>query len=187
MKAIASLVMSFLIGATASADDFAAAVGFRTNSADAVSTSNSVNSKSGFGAGAIGFFDLGDKVQLRTGFLYNQRNVTLTSGTAEADLNSAYIDIPVTAMYRFAEYGGAFVGPVVGLLASDECESSIAGACTGAKSPSSTLVGFQFGVSFKFAPQLGGEFYYEMVPSTYWPDALKDARTVGANLLLTFE
>jgi hypothetical protein len=187
MKALITLVMSFFVGASAFANDFAAAVGFRSNSADSAAAVGTVDSKTGFGAGVIGFFDLGTNFQLRSGFLYNQRDVTGTLGTTEFDLNSSYVDIPVTAMYKFAEYGGAFIGPVLGLLASSECKSTVAGACTGLKKPDSTLLGLQFGVSFKFAPQLGGEFYYEMIPSEYWKDALKDAKTVGVNLLFTFE
>lgn len=189
MKAIITLVISSLLGFGAWANDFAAAVGFRSNSADLATSSpgSSVSSKTGFGAGVIGFFDVASNVQVRSGFLYNQRNVTVsTTGSADADFNLAYVDIPVTAMYKFADYGGAFAGPVLGLLASKECKVS-GSSCTTTKDPESTLLAFQFGASFKFAPQLGAEIYYEMVPSEYWKDYLKNGRTVGANLLFTFE
>jgi hypothetical protein len=196
MKAIftmlTTLLLGLLISFSASANDFAAAIGFRSNSADLVSTTGvtaSVDSKTGFGAGVIGFFDMGADFQIRSGFLYNQRSykVSYTSPiAAEAELNLAYIDIPVTAMYKFADYAGAFAGPVVGLLASKECKLA-GGTCAITKDPESLIVGLQFGASFKFAPQLGAELYYETIPSEFWKDGLKNARTVGVNLLFTFE
>lgn len=183
-KSTATLMLGMLISFSASANDFAAAVGFRSNSADADFVGGDVTSKTGLAAGVIGFFDMASQFQVRSGFLYTQRNFGLgfTGGTSY-DTNAAYIDIPVTAMYKFADYAGAFAGPVVGLLASKECKAP--GGCS--TSPEGMLIGLQLGASFKFAPQLGAEIYYESVPSTFWKDAMKNARTVGANLLFTFE
>jgi hypothetical protein len=195
MKAIfktsVTLLLGSLVSLSASANDFAAAVGFRSNSADLVnpSSSLSVNSKTGLGLGVIGFFDIGNAFQIRSGFLYNQRNYQIAIAApfnVDVDLNLAYIDIPITAMYKFADYAGAFAGPVVGLLASKECKAS-SGSCTLTKDPESMLLGLQFGASFKFASQLGAEIYYEAIPSEFWKDGLKNSRTVGANLLFTFE
>ena len=183
MKAIISLVIGFLLSFTASANDFAAAVGFRSNSADGAVAGQSVSSKSGIGAGVIGFFDMASQFQIRTGFLYNQRNVSIKDSGVEADLDLSYVDVPITGMYKFADYAGAFAGPVLALLASKDCK--IAGGCS--YNPEGMVLGFQFGASFKFAPQLGAEVYYEMLPSQYWKGALKNGRTVGVNLLFTFE
>jgi hypothetical protein len=184
LKSALTLTVGTLISFSASANDFAAAIGFRSNSADAVTVGADVTSKTSLGAGVIGFFDMGDSFQIRSGFLYNQRHFGLgATGGTDYETNAAYIDIPVTAMFKFADYAGAFAGPVLGLLASKECK--VPGGC--ATSPESTLMALQFGASFKFAPQLGAEIYYETVPSTFWKDAMKNARTVGANLLFTFE
>jgi len=185
MKALFTLVMGFLLMSTSVyANDFAAAVGFRSNSADAVPVGADVTSKASFGAGVIGFFDLASQFQLRSGFLYNQRNFGIgATGGIDYDTNAAYVDIPVTAMYRFAEYAGIFAGPVAALLVSKECKAP--GGCT--TSPESMNIGLQFGASFKFASQLGAEVYYETLPSTFWKDYMKNARAVGVNLLFTFE
>lgn len=183
MKALITLFFIFLFGFSTYANDFAAAVGFRSNSADAVTSGQTTSSKTGFGAGVMGFFDMSQSLQIRSGFMYNQRDITLKSGAVEAAMNASYIDIPVTAMYRFADYGGAFAGPVLSLLASKDCK--LAGGCT--EDPDSMSLGLQFGVSFKFAPQLGAEFYYESVPSEYWDSYLENIKTVGVNLLFTFE
>jgi len=188
MKAFISVVIGFLmmvISTSAQANDFALALGIRSNSADSDNTGYSASTKTGVGIGAIGFFDIGQAFQLRSGFLYNQRNYTLTaSGANDVELNMAYVDIPVTAMYKFADYAGVFAGPVLGFLASKECKP---GSACDTNKVDGTMLGLQFGASFKFAPQMGGEIYYEMIPTTFWKDQLKNARTVGFNLLVTFE
>lgn len=185
MKAILS-VLVLMIGQMAIANDFAAVLGFRSNSADAVTSGVNVNSKTSFGLGVLGFMDLNEALQFRSGFLYNQRNYQTSVGTTETDLNIAYVDIPVTLMYKFADYAGVFAGPVVSLLASKECKVS-GGTCSITKDPESMVLPIQFGVSFKFAPQMGAELYYEMTSSDFWKDTLKNSRTVGANFLYTFE
>lgn len=191
MKALNSTVVSFFavlaLTTPAMANDFAVALGFRSNSADAVPTGASVSSMTGFGAGVIGYFDLADSFQGRVGFLYNQKNVKLEAGGESLELTANYVDIPVTAMYKFADYAGAFAGPVLGLRAGKECKATAGTTCSGLKDPEGSVFGFQFGAMFKFMPQLGGEVYYEMIPSEYWKDGLKNLRTVGANLLITFE
>ena len=187
MKAIITFLAASMVVTTAFANDFAAVLGYRTNSADLAidsGTTSSVTSKSSFGAGVLGFFDVGQNFKMRTGLIYNQRNfsVSPSSGTA-FDAGLSYMDIPVTAMFQFSEYGGAFAGPVLGLFAGKECS----GACSFTKSPESMIWGLQFGASFKFAPQLGAELYYETIPSEFWKEGLKSNRTVGLNLLITFE
>ncbi len=186
MKKALSILVATILSSSAFASDFAAVAGFRSNSADAASTGVTMNSKSGLGAGVLGFFDLVGDLQGRMGFLYNQRNVGGKTAASEFDLNLAYMDIPVTAMYKFADYAGMFAGPVVSLLASKEYKSNVSGG-EPANSPEGMNVGLQFGASFKFAPQLGAELYYETFPSTIWKDAVKNVRTVGVNLLFTFE
>lgn len=186
MKAIISALLVLAMANLAQASDFAVALGLRSNNADSVTAGGSVDSDTGFGAGVIGFFDLGSALQMRSGFLYNQRN--FKSGSApSSEVKISYIDIPVTLMYKFADYAGVFGGAVLGLKASDECKVSGGGSCGAIKDPDSLIYGFQFGVSFKFAPQMGAELYYEMIPGEFWEDVLKNATAIGANFLYTFE
>ncbi len=187
MKALLIWTLSLIVSSAALANDFGLALGVRSNSADAPSGSGAtVSTKTGFGVGAIGFFDISGKLQGRTGFLYNQRNYTATTFGMDVDINLAYVDIPLTAMYKFADYAGVFAGPVLALLASKECKVG-GGSCSFSNNPESSNIGLQFGASFKFAPQLGGEFYYETIPTKFIKGDLENARTVGANLLITFE
>ncbi|MEZ0392005.1 MAG: outer membrane beta-barrel protein [Pseudobdellovibrionaceae bacterium] len=184
MKAFITLVMGFLISVGASANDFAAAIGFRSNSADIAipnATGVSVKSKTGFGGGVLGFFDMTQSIQMRTGLLYNQRDVKIDDGVTDYDMNAGYVDIPVTANFKFADYAGFFAGPVLALLAQKDNKLG------NSKDPEAMSVAFQLGASFKFAPQLGAELFYEVMPSEYWDKTLKNLKTVGANLLITFE
>lgn len=183
MKALLSVVVALFIGSSAFAyNDFAVVLGYRTNSADAVSSGDSVDSAGSFGVGVEAFYDMAPQFVLRGGFLYNQRKFSFTpSGGTSQDITLSYIDIPITAEYKFSDYAGVFAGPVIGLLASKDKSG------TWSKNPSSSILGLQLGVTFKFAPQLGGEVYYEMVPSKFADPYMENAKTVGANLLITFE
>lgn len=187
MKAILSIITSLLMAATASASDFAVVLGARSNSADADVTGLTVDSKTGMGIGVLGFFDLAGAVQGRMGMIINQRNFTLkSSSTYSNDLNTTYMDIPLTVNYKFVDYAGVFAGPVASLLAA-KSQSANVSSFELSKSPESFNLGFQFGASFKFAPQLGAELYYESIPSTIWKEGVKDVKTVGLNFLMTFE
>ncbi len=191
MKAFSFLVSFmavFLVSTAAVADDFAVALGYRSNTADTDSavTSTSIGTKAGLALGVMGLFDLTDKFQVRSGFVYTQRNYTSTFASVDTDINLSYIDIPVTGVYRFADYAGFFAGPVLSLLASKEIKNS-AGTATFTKSPETLNFGLQFGATFKFAPQMGAEIFYEMIPGAFAPSHLKAAKTVGLNFLVTFE
>ncbi len=191
MKAITKVVVSFFVltlAVAANANDFAVVVGMRSNSADAATAGQTVSSLTGYGAGVLGFFDLsGSAIQGRAGFIYNQRNVEVGTGANKLELNANYFDIPLTAMYKFADYGGVFAGPVLGLKAGSSCKESGTATCTGIDTPSGSVVGLQLGASFKFAPQMGAEIYYESIPTEYWKNKAKNMTTVGANFLFTFD
>ncbi len=190
MKAMILAVAGFLLAVglstQAQASDFAVALGMRSNSAEAVPTGMTSSSMTGLGGGVIGFFDLAPSIQGRVGFLYNQRTVKISTASIDYELTANYLDIPVTLMYKFADYAGAFAGPVIGFGAGKSCKVSGSTTCV-TKDPESSVFGFQFGASFKFAPQIGAEIYYEMIPSEYWKDSVKSMKTVGLNLLITFE
>lgn len=185
--AVAGFLLVMGVSTSSQASDFAVALGMRSNSAEAATAGRTSSSMSGYGAGVIGYFDLTKQIQGRVGFLYNQRTVKIGDSTGSAELTANYLDIPVTAMFKFADYAGAFAGPVIGFGAGKSCTASGAADCVVFKDPESSVFGFQFGASFKFAPQLGAEIYYEMVPTEYWKDAAKSMKTVGVNLLITFE
>lgn len=181
------------ISAVASANDFAVVAGFLTNSADKASSTSTVNmsGKIGYQFGVLGFIDLNGPLAFRSGFLYSQRNYTSTVNSQDTDFKLAYFDIPATLMYKFSDYGGVFGGIVLANNASKECVAPSGSTCVtdGVKS---SLIGYQFGASFKFAPQMGAQFYYEMLPgniqdSSSVTSGIKDGKSVVANFMFTFE
>lgn len=193
MRHLLSLVFVTFFSVASFANDFAAVVGVLTNSADRASTTStsSVSGKIGFQAGVLGFIDLSGPIALRSGFLYSQRNYTVTTSSQDTDFNLVYFDIPATLMYKFAEYGGVFGGAVFALNASKSCSGPSGTTCStdGVKS---SIVGYQFGATFKFAPQMGAQFYYEMLPGNIQDNSitavgLKDGKSVVANFMFTFE
>jgi hypothetical protein len=180
-----------LMGMTAQAQEFVLSAGFRSTSAstDLVTTGTtySVTGKNGFQIGGVGFIPLSNQFNFRTGFLFTQRfmEVTATStSTTKTDVELTYIDIPLTAMYKFNDYGGFFGGIVLGLNQAKECKTTSATTnCAGA---ASSVIPLTMGLSFKFAPNFGGELAYEMV-SGKLADIVSDAKSIGVNLLIYFE
>lgn len=191
MKALQHIVLAALVtfSSVAYANDFAAILGVRTNSWDVEPSGGATASgKNSFHAGVLGFIDLSSAVLFRTGFIYTQRAYTIKTNTVDAEYNYTYFDIPATLMYKFSDFGGVFAGAVLALNTSKGCSSNTGNCST--DGVNSSPIGFQFGASFKFAPQLGGEIYYEMIPGplqSYNGSDSKSAKSVVANLMITFE
>jgi hypothetical protein len=165
------------------AQDMAVLVGMRSDSADSdVGTTTKIESKTNWQAGGLAFIDLMAPMKLRSGFIYSNRNYAITTplATTTGDIKLAYFDVPVGVMYKMGDYGGPFVGAVLALNVSKSCPG---GSCEGVNS---TPLGFQLGASFKFAPQLGAELYYESFSGTMLT-GVKDSKAVVANLLFTFD
>jgi hypothetical protein len=176
------LIMCVLaFGWVAQAQDVGVVVGLRSDSADAETTGDSITGKSSFQAGAIAKFDLKDAWGIRTGFIYAQRAYEYKAAAGgSTDLKFTYFEVPVGLMYKFSDYGGAFLGPAIAFNVSKDCGS---GTCEGTNS---APMGLQLGASFKFAPQLGAEFYFETGFSKI-ADGVKSPKAVMANLLITFD
>lgn len=182
---LAAMTFSF----SALANDFAVVLGMRSNSWDYFPTTSGVSGSgsTGYQAGVLGFIDVAQALSVRTGFIYTQRIFSITDSTSATNYNYSYFDVPITLMYKFSEFGGIFGGAVLALNSGKSC-SGIANCSTdGVKS---SLTGFQFGASFKFAPQMGAELYYESISGDIQASGGvggKDAKSVGANFLITFE
>lgn len=185
-KILLSLALVLGIISSANASDFAVVAGARMNNGSAGTSGLSISGKTAFQIGVQGFFDINEKLIFRSGFLYAQRYFGYTSSGLTGELNYTYFDIPATLMYQFADYGGIFGGVHLGLKSSASCTVS-GGTCTITKDPKSMITPLVFGASFKFAPQMGAEFYYEMTSGDLHENTVKDANAVVLNFLYTFE
>lgn len=184
MTKIAMGLLGALFSVSAFAQDVGLVVGVRSDNADG-NNNVKITGKTGFQAGVIAKFDMTSALQLRTGFLATQRSYEY-SITTPAVLNDeyrmTYVEIPAGLLWKFSDYGGVFAGPAVSLGLSKSCPG---GDCAGAEVNGSPL-SFQFGGSFKVAPQVGFEVYYETMLSDVAKD-VKSGRSLMANLMITFD
>lgn len=183
-KKITIAALGALVSFSAYAQDVGVVVGVRSDNADG-NNNVKITGKTGFQAGVIAKFDMTGALQLRTGFVATQRAYEY-SITTPAILNDefkmTYFEIPAGVLWKFSDYGGVFAGPAISLNLSKSCPG---GDCAGAEVNSSPL-SFQFGGSFKVAPQVGFEVYYETMLNDIAKD-VKSGRSLMANLMITFD
>lgn len=184
-KNIFVLMMVFAVSFTANAE-FAAVLGARSNTASTNITGASTSSRLGYMAGVLGWLPLRKSFGVRTGFLYNQRFVSLgPTLQGDIDVNFSYFDIPLTGTYQFNTQTWAFVGPVLAFNQSRDVTCSRNSSCSAADSKSFILP-WQLGVDFKFAPQFGAEIFYEFMSGDL-AAGVSDMRAIGASALIFFE
>lgn len=185
MKKMLSAVLVLLsFSLPALAQEVGVVAGFRNDNADAASTNATVSSTTGFQAGILTKRELAGPLQLRTGFIYTSRTYGYSSpGSAvSGDFKVTYFEIPAGLLYKFSDYGGAFAGAALNLNLAKDCPG---GSCSGAD-VATAPISVQFGGSFKFAPQMGFEVYYEMMTGNIAKD-IKSVRSLVANLTLSFD
>ncbi len=192
MKKILLVMVANLICGNVFANEFAANIGFRSQSGSISSSGagagGSAKSQTGIEGGVIGIFDFAEKMGLRTGFMYVQRPLSLSSdaGLGDAKFNLNYFDVPLQFSYNIGDVGSLFIGPVVSV--NLDSNSSGTGIYNGVKMTSikSTVFPLQIGASFKFASQLGATVYFETIPGEVAQD-FSSYRAVGALLFVSFE
>lgn len=164
--------------------EFGITAGLRSTNVDVDSPATS-SGGSGLQFGGLAFIPFSDALKFRTGFLYSQKYFSTKTGSVTKDAKFTYLDIPLTLMYKFSDFGGVFVGPILSMNQSKDCSDSsgATGNCTGV---SSSLTPISFGASFKFAPQVGGEFVYEMASGSV-ATGVSNMRALGANVIVFFE
>ncbi len=154
--------------------------GFRWSSADA---KNSTSNKQtlGFQIGGSGVFDIATNFAIKSGLFYTERAFKNSFGSAtEVTGKITYFDIPVLLMFKFEDYAGVYLGPALSFKMSDEISQDSLQNVKG------SVVPFLVGGQFKFAPNMGVNIYFESVSGAI-ADNLENSRSVGANLLLTFD
>lgn len=166
------------------AQDVGVYLGLRSDSADSQVPGASVAAKVTPSVGVLGFFPLGEKsvFKVRGGLSYVQRQYGWEIAGTTNELRFSYFEVPVGLLYQFHELGGVFVGASVGFLLEKKC-LVLGPSC---QKTSGNFSALQLGASFKVAPQLGLEAYFEQGLVTIVPE-LKNHRAVGVNALLMFD
>lgn len=185
MKSVISLFV-FLVMSVAQAQEFALTAGLRNNNADTDLALGAVEAQTSFYVGGLAYFPMIHQLTFRTGFLYTQRyaDIIYVNGTSD-EVRFSYLDIPLTLMMKFSDYAGVFAGPVVSINHAKDCSRSSGGVCT-ATNAKSSIIPIVIGASFKFAPQMGGEFFYEWY-SGELASGISNMRSLGANFVFYFE
>lgn len=169
------------------ASDFNAEVGFRQQSGDAAS-GITAKSEVGYQLGMTGHFELNGPLMLRTGLLYTQRPITIqldSDKSSEAKIAFTYFDIPLALMYKFEDYGGAYIGVVAAVNLDKTVSGTGSFASLKASDVKSMITPFILGAAFKFAPNLGVNIYFESGGDVAQDQ--KNYRAVGANLMVSFD
>ncbi|WP_413559510.1 outer membrane beta-barrel protein [Bdellovibrio sp. HCB209] len=185
--ALSLLVVSGLFSSAAFADlNYGLEVGVRSQSGDTDAVGGSTDSQTAMQFGIFGIMPISGPWNLRTGLLYTQRPLIEKVGGVENKIDMNYVDIPVNIMYKFEEYAGVYLGVNLAMNMDKKCGAA---NCT-IGDVASPLIPLTVGASFKFAPNLGLNVYFESaggkVAVTNNHD-LKNYRAVGANLLVTFD
>lgn len=180
MKNLISLFAIFFTISASAANytDMALEVGFRHQNGDV--TGSDTNAKVGYQVGLSAAFPVADQWSIRSGLFYTQKNIEVESLVTKQDYKFSYVEIPATAMFKFTESAGAYAGINLSMNLDDDCGT---GTCSDVESFVTPIV---IGAAFKFAPQLGGNVYFETLSGDV-ANNVKDFKAIGANLMITFD
>lgn len=185
IKHLVMLVVLVIAAVKAEAQDFGLTLGFRSTNVDSVVAGTSTTGETGLQGGALAWIPISEQFYFRGGFLFTQKYFSADQAGGAVDVKFSYLDLPATVMWRFSDFGGVFFGPVLSINQSKSCSDSSTSNCTVAGTKSN-LLPIQFGASFKFAPQLGGELVYEFYSGKI-SDDFENMRSIGANFVVWFE
>lgn len=174
---IAALTALSMQALAANYTDAALEIGFRQQNGSYENSTIDEKAQTGYQVGVSGAFPMADAWSFRTGLFYVEKPLKGDSGV---ESKFTYFQVPVTAMYKFAEYAGVYGGINVDINLGDDCKPN---NCDDVKSLGTPIV---FGAAFKFAPQLGANVFFES-GSGEVADGVKDFRAVGANFMVTFD
>jgi hypothetical protein len=181
------LALLFLcLSMQAQAVELAGVGGLRSNDAKTDLANASITSKTAFQAGLLAWATFQGRIGGRSGFLYTQRHVELgPTQSGIVNFQFAYFDVPLTGTFRLGDNAWIFAGPILAFNFSKEVTCSTAPTCS-ALDTKSFILPLQLGIDFKFAPQVGGEVFYEYTSGELAKN-LSNMSSVGANLLIFFE
>lgn len=181
-------VMAVGVSAGAAASDYGVVFGFRSQSGDldtALSTTATSKSAIGYQLGVTTSFQLSGALNFRTGLMYMERplKISSTTGTAgEADIKLTYFDVPALLSFKFEDYAAIYGGVNLSMNLSKSLSGTGSYATTTVNEVKSMLVPIVLGAAFRFAPQIGADVFFETIPGET-AQYYKSYRAVGVNLL----
>lgn len=184
MTASSALVVGLILSTSAFAaggTEVGVYFGIKNADVEVDNTTADINSELGFMGGMLAVGEMGG-IAFRTGGYLAQRNFSIDAGAGgNADIKTMYIDVPVTALFKFNEMLGAFAGAVLSIKATDDC-SGPAGICDSVDL-NSFMASASFGLHAKFHPNWSGDISYELGLNDMADDTKANAISVGAAFL----
>lgn len=181
MNLKATMLILILAAQGAYANEFAIVGGPRFDNADSKLTGTTVEARLSFQAGVLGFLEMGGPNFIRSGFQFGTRAYGIKQGSIGiGDARFTNFDLPIGYLYRFSDYGGAFLGPVISFNFSKDCPG------TGCAGVNSMPIGLQVGASFKIAPQIGAEVYFETMTSKI-ADGIENPKAFVGQFYFSFD
>mgnify|MGYP000370200906 CR=1 FL=1 len=157
--------------------------GFKQQSGDTLE-GYSTASQVGYQFGAVGFLDFSEKLAFRSGLMYSQRPLKITNDSTQESTTLAltYFDVPLSLVVKFEDYMGVYLGTALAIQLDKSSSKKSVFDIVDAKS---MVFPLQFGITFKFMPDVGMNLYFEQFGDV--AKDLKSYRSVGLNLLFTVE
>ncbi len=184
MKLLSTTLTLFLISAPAWGQEWAASIGVHQTTADSNLDTASVDGKLNYKVGALVGFELQEPWKFRTGFLYNQRHIDLTTGGIKYEYNFDYIDIPANVQYQVNEMFGFFGGLVIAINMNDDVDVP-SGAPAVDQDAEKMIAILNGGVNLMFNDMIGFDFYYERGMGRF-ANHLENHSTFGGNFIYWF-
>lgn len=178
---ILNAIFLMMFSSLAQAQDIGFTLGLRADSGTPANGSYTISGQNAVTFGSIIKSSISEKLALRYGLQYTTRQFQIEQSNQNQLNKFTYFEVPVGLLYQLNEFGGLFFGPSLGLGLEKNCGAGV--NCLGVNS---SYVALQIGASFKFAPQMGLEVFYESGLSALAQN-IQSPRAVGLNLLVTFD
>lgn len=186
MKTWSFLIVLLLGLQSQAAKDMGFELGVRQQAGDVIGLNQSANSQTGMQAGFFYHMPLeGGVAHWRTGLLYTQRPLQAENDITgeKLDFKLDYIEIPFDILFKPQEQIGFYMGFHVAINIASDCSGSP--SCK-VKDVNTPMIPVVFGMTYKFTPKLGFNFYVDGINS-YVAQGLADYRAAGLNLTFSLE
>lgn len=180
---VVGILASMFVAFPTWAQEYGAVAGFHRTTADSNTNGVSVEGKLNFKAGLAVGFELVEKTKFRTGFIFNQRHIDVTSSGVSLGYKFDYIDIPANVQYNFNEMVGVFGGLTIAALVNDKVDG--AGSSSVDPKAESLIPILNLGVNFLFDDMIGFDLYYERGMGRFAQN-LENHATYGGNFIYWF-
>jgi hypothetical protein len=179
------IIFTMVFATQALGQEWAATLGVHKTEADSNVTGTEVDGKLNYKVGALLGFELAEMTKFRTGLIYNQRHLDVTTAAGHKyEYQFSYFDVPANLQYNINDMVGFFGGLVIALNVGDNVEAP-AGAPSADADAESMIAILNMGVNLMFNDMIGFDFYYERGMGRF-AEGLENHSTFGGSFIYWF-